>query len=309
VDLSIVVVSWNVSGLLRRCLRSVEQSAGLSGLQYEIIVVDNASTDGSVAMVGAEYPQVQLVANEKNVGFPAANNQGLARASGRYVLLLNPDTEVIEDALGRLVGFAEVNADVGVAGPMLLNPDGSIQESRRRFPTVGAALFESTWLQPYAPRRLLNRYYVLDRPADEAQDVDWVSGAALLARRGAVERVGPMDEGFFMYSEELDWCRRFKDAGWRVSYVPEARIVHHGGRSSEQVSAERHIHFQRSKLRYFRKYHGSGVALALRLFLLASYVWQIALEGAKWLVGHKRAMRAERIGVYWHVLKTRLAQP
>ena len=307
-DISIVVVSWNVCGLLRRCLQSVELSAAASGLRHEVVVVDKASSDGSVAMVRSEFPEVRLLANEENRGFSAANNQGIAVASGRYLLLLNPDTEVLDDALAGLVGFADANEDVGLVGPMLLNQDGSVQPSRRRFPTIGTALFESTWLQPYAPSGLLDRYYVLDRPDNAVQDVDWIGGAAILARRDAVSQVGPMDEAFFMYSEELDWCRRFREAGWRVTYVPEARIVHRGGRSSEQVSAERHIHFQRSKLRYFRKHHGTGAAGILRLFLLANYAWQIALEVAKWLVGHKRPLRAERIGAYWRVLKTRLAQ-
>ena len=212
-DISIVVVSWNVCGLLRRCLQSVELSAAASGLRHEVVVVDNASSDGSVAMVRSEFPEVRLLANEENRGFSAANNQGIAVASGRYLLLLNPDTEVLDDALAGLVGFADANEDVGLVGPMLLNQDGSVQPSMRRFPTIGTALFESTWLQPYAPSGLLDRYCVLDRPDNTVQDVDWVSGAAILARRDAVNQVGPMDEAFFMYSEELDWCRRFREAG------------------------------------------------------------------------------------------------
>jgi hypothetical protein len=136
--------------------------------------------------------------------------------------------------------------------------------------------------------------------------VDWVKGAALLARREAIERVGPMDEEFFMYSEELDWCRRFREAGWRVVYLPTAQIVHHEGKSSEQVVAARHIHFQTSKVRYFRKYHGAVAAEGLRLFLLGNYVWQLGLEGAKWLVGSKRPMRTERVAAYWQVLQSRL---
>jgi hypothetical protein len=326
VDLSIVIVSWNVRDLLRRCLLSVirdqgavirEQGSGTrdqgSGTSHrslitETIVVDNGSTDGSIEVMRGEFPTVRLIANTHNQGFPAANNQGLAVAQGRYVLLLNPDTEVVEDALATMVAFADGHPDVGVVGPQLLNPDGSVQSSRRRFPTLATAFFESTWLQPYAPRRLLERYYVLDRPDDATQDVDWVKGAALLARREALERVGPMDEKFFMYSEELDWCRRFREAGWRVVYLPTAQVVHHEGKSSEQVVAARHIHFQTSKVRYFRKYHGAVAAEGLRLFLLGHYVWQLGLEGAKWLVGSKRPMRAERVVAYWQVLQSRLRQ-
>jgi Predicted glycosyltransferases len=300
-DLSVIIVNWNVRNLLRRCLHSI--LASLPACQLEIIVVDNGSTDGSPEMVRTEFPQVHLMANPDNRGFTGANNQGLAVARGRYVLLLNPDTEVVGDALETLVAFADAHPDVGVVGPQLLNPDGTVQSSRRRFPTLATALLESTWLQPYAPRRLLARYYVLDRPDDEVQDVDWVTGAALMARREAVEQVGPLDEGFFMYSEELDWCRRFRAAGWRVVYLPTARVIHHEGKSSEQVLPARHIHFQTSKIRYFRKYHGPAAAEVLRLVLLGNYLWQIGVEGAKWLLGHKRPLRAERIAAYRQVVQ------
>ncbi len=303
IDLSVVIVNWNVRDLLRQCLRLILDTQCLT---LETIVVDNASTDGSVEMVRAEFPGVHLITNADNRGFPAANNQGIAAAQGGYVLLLNPDTEVVGDALATMVAYAEAHPDVGIVGPQLLTPDGSVQSSRRRFPTLATAFFESTWLKPYAPRRLLERYEFLDRPDDVAQDVDWLYGAALMARREAVEQVGPMDEGFFMYSEELDWCRRFREAGWRVVYLPTAQIVHHGGKSSEQVIAARHIHFQTSKVRYFRKYHGRVAAEALRLFLLGNYVWQLALEGAKWLLGHKRPLRASRIIAYRQVLGSKL---
>ena len=268
--------------------------------------MDNASSDGSVEMVEAEFPGVHLVANVQNPGFPAANNQGIALAQGRHVLLLNPDTEVVGDALETMVAFADEHPGVGVVGPQLLNPDGSVQSSRRRFPTLATAFFESTWLQPCAPRRLLDRYYVLDQPDDAILDVDWVQGAALMARREAIDQVGPMDEGFFMYSEELEWCRRFREAGWRVVYLPTAQVVHHAGKSSEQVLSARHVHFQTSKVRYFRRYHGRVAAGALRLFLLGNYVWQLGLEGAKWLVGHRRSLRASRIAAYWQVLRSGL---
>ncbi len=310
VDLSIVIVNWNVCDLLRRCLQSIvragAETAPLRRDGLEVIVVDNASSDDSVEMVQAEFPGARLIANPDNRGFPAGNNQGLVVAQGRYVLLLNPDTEVVADALATMVAYADAHPDVGVLAPQLLNPDGSVQSSRRRFPTLATAFFESTWLQPCAPRRVLERYYVLDRPDDEIQEVDWVKGAALMARAEAIRQVGLMDEDFFMYSEELDWCTRFRRAGWRIVYLPPAQIVHHEGKSSEQVVPARHIHFQTSKVHYFRKYHGPLVAEALRLFLLGSYVWQLGLEGGKWLVGHKRPLRAQRVVAYRQVLASGL---
>ncbi|MBE9507190.1 MAG: glycosyltransferase family 2 protein, partial [Chloroflexi bacterium] len=220
VDLSVVVVSWNVRDLLRQCLNSILNTRG--ALRVEVVVVDNASTDDSVEMVRAEFPSVCLITNTENRGFPVANNQGIAVAQGRYVLLLNSDAEVVGEALATMVAYADTHTDVGVIGPQLLNPDGSVQSSRRRFPTMATAFFESTWLETYAPLRMLERYYVLDQPDDATLDVDWVKGAALMARREAIKQVGPMDEGFFMYSEELDWCRRFREAGWRVVYLPTA---------------------------------------------------------------------------------------
>jgi N-acetylglucosaminyl-diphospho-decaprenol L-rhamnosyltransferase len=321
VDLSIVVVSWNVRDLLRRCLDSIlgtgcpktegNAECPLSCILHpassiEILVVDNGSTDGSVEMLRAYFPDVHVVVNAENRGFPAGNNQGMALAGGRYVLLLNPDTEVVGNALATMVAFADDHPDVGVIGPQLLNPDGSVQSSRRRFPTLATALFESTWLQPYAPRSLLERYYVLDRPDDAVLDVGWLQGAALMARREAIDQIGPMDERFFMYSEELDWCRRFHEAGWRVVYLPGAQVVHHAGKSSEQVLPARHVHFQTSKVRYFCKYHGRIAAGLLRLFLLGNYAWQLGIEGLKWLIGHRRPLRAGRITAYWQVLRSGL---
>jgi len=309
VDLSIVIVSWNVRDLLRRCLSSIlvgqEQGPGL-----EIIVVDNASSDGSAGMVRVEFPQVHLIANEQNRGFTAANNQGLALAQGRYLLLLNPDTEVVGDALATMVGYMEAHPQVGALGPQLRYPDGSRQSSRRRFPTLPTALVESTVIQEWwRDNPILRRYYMADTPDDVVQPVDWVVGACLLVRRQVYEQVGGLDEGFFMYSEELDWCKRIKEAGWEVVYLPTATIIHHEGRSSEQVVAARHIHFQSSKVRYFRKHHGPLQAGLLRRFLLATCVYQLAREGLKWLVGHKRPLRAERVRAYWQVLRSGLRTP
>ncbi len=308
--LSICIVNWNVRELLRRSLASIYASPLASAPDaVEVIVVDNASSDGSAEMVRSEFPQVVLVENYENVGFTRGNNQALELAHGRHVLFLNPDTEVVGDALGVMVRYLDAHADVGAVGPQLRYPNGSIQPSRRRFPTAATLFLESTLLQRWFPRNaVLDRFYMADMPDDVEQEVDWLVGAALMARREALEEVGGFDERFFMYSEELDWCRRAKAAGWKIVYLPEAIIVHHEGRSSGQVVAARHIYFYTSKVLYARKYHGPVLAEALRLFLLATFVWQMAEEWGKWMVGHKRPLRAARIEEYRKVLKSGLRQ-
>ena len=305
VDLSIIIVSWNVRDLLRRCLASLQGAA--DGCTSEVFVVDNASSDDSAAMVRGEFPQVALIENRENLGFVRANNQALARCNGRYVLLLNPDTEIVADALGAMASYMDANPLVGVVGPQLVFADGSVQSSRRRFPDLKTLFVESSLLQRLFPRlSLLKRYYVLDRPHDVVQDVDWVVGACLMARREAVEAAGLLDERFFMYSEETDWCLRIKQRGWRVAYLPAARVVHHKARSSEQVMAAQHIYFHSSRVAYARKHFGLVQGEALRLFLLATYLCEIVAEGAKWLLGHKRLLRAQRVAVYRQVLKSGL---
>ena len=303
IDLSIVILNWNVRDLLDGCLASIRPQ----GLTLETIVVDNASTDGSVTMVRSKYPEVTVIASSINRGFTGGNNQGIAASHGRYVLVLNPDTEIVGDALERMAAYLDDHPAVGALGPQLLNADGSIQSSRRRFPTLATAFFESTWLQSLAPRGMLRRYYMDDVSPDVTQEVDWLFGACTIFRREVLDDVGVYDEqNFFMYSEELDLCHRVRAAGWQIVYLPEAKVIHHSGKSSEQAVASRHIYFQSSKVHYFRKYHGRRMATILRVYLLALYIWQILLESVKTLLGSKRPMRRQRIRVYWQVVRSGL---
>jgi GT2 family glycosyltransferase len=304
IDLSIIVVSWNVAELLAACLTSIY--AGTGNLRADVIVIDSGSTDQTIAMLHERFPQVTLLPQVENIGYTRANNLGLAQAEGRYLLLLNPDTEIMGDVLPHMVAYMDANPTVGIIGPYTHNTDGSYQSSRRRFPTLATAFFESTWLQALAPKFMLDRFYVNDVPPDQTLDVDWVQGSALMVRREVYAQLGGLDEGYNMYSEELDWCKRAKDAGWRVVFLADAHIIHHGGKSSDQVVGRRHILFQQSKLRYFRKHHGTIAAQALRLFLLLNYAVQLGIESTKGLIGHKRALRQERVQQYWQVLRSGL---
>lgn len=331
-DLSVIVVNWNVRDLLRNCLNSLYRSPGFtwagdvraqavasssaSVRTGEVIVVDNASADGSAAMVAAEFPWARLVANAQNRGFTVGNNQGIAVSHGRYLLFLNPDTEVMGDALARMVACMEEGGEIGALGPQLFYGDGRPQSSRRRFPTLATALFESTPLEWHWPgNRWARRYRMEDVPIPPAgadgcpvQMVDWVVGAALLVRRAAIEEVGGFDEGYFMYSEELDWCKRARAAGWAVAYLPGAVVLHHEGKSSEQNPAARHIRFHTSRVRYFRKHRGAVVAETLRLALLAMFAGEWALEAVKWLLGSKRDLRLGRMRAYHQLLRAGLRQ-
>ena len=303
--LSIIIVNWNVQELLDRCLASI-YAADLPPGSFEIIVVDSASKDDSVAMAREKYPAVRLLTQAVNVGFTRGNNIGLAQAQGDFLLLLNPDTEVSRSALGTLVEYLQDNPTVGIAGPQTLNSDGSHQSTRRRFPTLMTGVFESTWLAGAAPSRVERDYRMLETDDEDIIMVDWVQGSALMLRREVYRDIGGLDEAFVMYSEELDYCRRAKRAGWQVAYHGGAIITHHGGKSSEQVAAQTMIHFHTSKLRYFRKHHGFAHYALLRTVLLLQFAWQLALESFKGSLGHKRDLRAERVRQYWQVLQSGL---
>jgi len=224
-----------------------------------------------------------------------------------YLLVLNPDTVVTPGALDTMLAYADQNPTVGVVGPQLRYPDGQLQPSKRHYPTLATTIFLSTWLERYTPSSVRQYYFAGECGDDETCDVDWLVGAALLVRREAYLNVGVLDEAtFFMYSEEIDWCKRIKAAGWRVVYLPQAVIVHHEAKSSDQVSTRRMIHFNTSKVRYMVKHHGQLQGGLARTALLALLGWQWLIEAGKWLVGHKRPMRAERLKAYATAIKSGL---
>ncbi|HLZ07029.1 MAG TPA: glycosyltransferase family 2 protein [Chloroflexota bacterium] len=292
-DVNVVVVSYNVRDLLANCLASLE--CGASGLPLDVVVVDNGSSDGSVELVRQRFPHVRIIASTTNLGYGGAINRAARSVRGRFLLLLNPDTEMTEGAIKHLVDVLDSKVDAAVAGPRLRYPNGAAQSSRRRFPGPLTAVVESTVLQRYWPDApVLSRYYVADRP-DVRQDVDWLVGACLLVRRSVFEAVGGFDERFSMYSEELDLCHRIRDSGYQVCFEPAAEVIHHEGRSSEQNLVRRSRQFAESKALYFEKYFGKSVAIAVRIALVANTVYELAEEFAKLLVRHRPELRRQRI--------------
>jgi N-acetylglucosaminyl-diphospho-decaprenol L-rhamnosyltransferase len=262
VDVGIVIVSYNTRELLRRCLESVLSSASV---RFAVCVVDNDSHDGSAEMVASDFPNVELIANKTNVGYPAANNQGLALLgftpdrladAPRYALLLNSDTEVPPDALAQVVAFADSKRDAGVVGPKLVRPDGSLDLAcRRSFPTPTVSAYHMTGLSRVFPHsRRFGQYNLTYLNPDATAEVDSVVGAFMLVRREAIRDVGVLDEAFFMYGEDLDWALRIKRAGWRVYYYPEVTVLHVKRASSRQNPRSR-VDFWRSMGIFYCKHY------------------------------------------------------
>lgn len=236
-DLSVIIVNWNTCAYLRDCLASVlSQSEGLS---LQIVVVDNASTDGSLEMLADEFPRVQVVANQENVGFAAANNQGIDQATGRHLLLLNPDTRIVDRALVEMVRYLDDHPKVAVVGPRLVLPDGTIQGGAAGYdPSPGTVLNHVFMIQRLAPNRIRGLWLAKQSYDATEIDVDWVAGACMMVRSDAVQQVGPMDTSYFMYAEDIEWCHRMRKAGWKVVCLGEVCVIHYIGGSVRQGGDE-----------------------------------------------------------------------
>ena len=319
IDLSIIIVNWNTRDLLAQCLESVisSQSPVISDqlsvvsrkadlvtddwlLMTEVFVVDNASTDGSAAMVRQHFPRVQLIENRHNVGFAKANNQAIVRATGRFIALLNSDTIVLPGSLDLMVEFMDSRPEVGAAGFKLLDSQGHWDHGWGSFPTV---LSEAV---PPRVHRWWERLRGIDHAsATEPVEVDWVGGAGIVVRREVVAQVGSLDERFFMYAEETDWCYRIKRNGWRVFGLPSAQVVHLGGQSSQSVSDEARATLYRSKCYFFEKNYGSFWAFLLKIILSGRFLlamgWEslaLAMRGSR-RMGSKLTSRRALFKALW----------
>jgi len=272
-DLSVIIVNWNTEGLLRDCLRSVYET--IEGLAFEVIVVDNASGDGSVAMLKVEFPQVRRIENYENRGFAAANNQAFRAMTGRYALLLNSDTVLTEGAVRELFSFMEEHPETVMACGQLLNVDGSKQNSIARFPTIPSLLLNMPLLETLFP----DRYPSKRRDYPHPIEVDSCIGACLMVRKSAIDGVGGFDERYFFFFEETDWARSMKEAGGKIYHVPSARIYHLQGKSVGNSIRSR-MHFYRSRYLYFMKWESPARSLIAAILVVLRLVVNWGLTGA-----------------------------
>ena len=270
--LSIAIVNWNTRDLLYHCLESVFEN--LDGIESEVIVVDNGSTDGSADVVRDVFPQVKLIETGENLGFAKANNVAYRHATGEYFLLLNSDTIVLTGALSTLVKFLDEHPDAGAVGAKLFNGDGTLQRSCSPFPTPLTELFDALYLSKIFPNtRLFGRFSMSYWDFNEVRKVDFAGGSCLLLRRNALEDIGLLDEGYFMYTEEADLCYRLKQNGWAVYFEPQAWIIHYGGQSSRLDVNRTSVQLCQSKYRFMRKHYGLASAVLYRgIVALASVV-------------------------------------
>ena len=330
---SVIVVNWNTSDFLQECLQSILDQPGIriasdeppniptrrnetnlpihqsTLLPIEIIVVDNASTDPSVSIVRSHFPEVRLIVNERNLGFAAANNQAIVQARGRVLFLLNPDAYLRPDALAGLARFLQAHPEAAAAGPNVLNADGSWQASVFRFPTLWDLFCEAVFLSVLWPHsRLFARKELGGFNRDALRQVDWIQGCALAIRREVWEAVGPFDEGYWMYVEELDWCRRAHALGYRLFFTPDAQVVHYGKRAVGRARRSVLPLGFRSHFRYFRKFDGRGTELTVRAITLLQMGLR-ALASAGMLAvstGAERARWHENLRAYTAVMREAL---
>lgn len=271
-DLSIIIVSWNTRDILAQCLRSVFESE--TARQYEVLVVDNGSSDGSVEMIRESYPQICLFSNKDNVGFARANNQAIAYSSGEYVMLLNPDTVVDNKVIEVLSEFLDDNPDVGAVGPRLLNPDKTLQPSAYPKPTLAREFWRMFHLDRI---HYFAEYPMQDWQVTVSRDVDALMGACFLVRQKVLDQVGFFDESFYIYSEEIDLCTRIRDFGWRITWVPTVSVEHLGGQSTQQIQQEMFLRLYQGKIQYFRKHHSILEVWLYKLVLMFATLARLAL--------------------------------
>ena len=298
-DLSIVIVSWNTQKLLEECLTSIYAYPPEG--EYEIWVVDNASTDRTSDSIQLNFPLVRLVVNKSNIGFATANNRAISQCSGRYILVLNPDTLVKPGSLPTLIRYLDEHPQSGAVGPRVLNPDGTLQMSCYPAPTLARQLWKLLHLDSL---RAYGEYDQGRWDPDRDRPVDVIQGACLLLRKKALDQIGLFDEDYFMYTEEVDLCYRLRKAGWKLYWEPHAEIIHYGGQSTQQVAPDMFIQLYQSKILYFRKNHGRLSSLIYKLILLAISLVRVSLTPFAWLERSSQREQHLKLGAnYLHLIR------
>lgn len=289
IELSIIIVTWNCKDFVANCLTSIRSHVRE---RSEIIVVDNASTDGTVEMLTARFPEVRVLKAGANLGFARANNIGLRVSRGRYVALMNPDVTLFDGSLQRALAVLSAHSEIGILGPRMLAADGTVRRSGMRFPNLWNCLCDALLLH-----RVFGRWasfggqLMADCSWDRSREVDVLNGWFWVVKREAVDQVGLLDEQFFMYGEDLDWCRRFRDAGWAVRFEPSCSAIHYGGASSGNSPLRFFLEMQRANLQYWRKHHGRSARLLHRLVLAIHHSARAGAYAAFW-VTHRRDKEA-----------------
>lgn len=275
-DVSVVIVNWNTRQMALDCIRSIYETAG--DCRIQVILVDNASEDGSASAIREQCSQTVVIENTENIGFAGGNNVGIAYAEGRYICLINSDVIVLEGCLKTLTDYMDANSEAGIVGPKLLWKDRTLQWSCRKFPSLWNTFCPAvglTQLFPAVP--FLSGEHMGYFRHDVITEVDVLVGAFLMVRKEALNKVGLMDESFFMYSEEVDWCRRFRDGGWKILFNPNAQVIHYGGGSSAKAPTRFYLEYCRSGLRYWEKHHSGPAAMGFRVlfFLRHALRWPL----------------------------------
>lgn len=274
---SIVIVNWNVRDFLKKCLSSIYET--VKNMNFEIFVVDNNSSDNSVEMVRKEFPQVHIIVNSENLGFARANNLAIKKCKGEYILILNPDCQLQQGALSFLVNYLEGHKNVDVVAPKLVYSDGSLQRSCRHFPSLLSDFFESIFLSELFPHNsFLNRYYMGLWNHSYTKEVDQLFGACFLIKKTCLDKVGIFDEQFFMYYDEIDLFYRIKKAKGRIVFYPDAVVVHHANKSSNQIFMLSRYWMYHSRILFFNKHFGKlsvyfmGLNLILRSIIVYGFL-------------------------------------
>lgn len=292
IDLSIVIVSWNTRQLLHDCLQSVFNN--LASIRAEVFVVDNGSQDGSADMVSAAFPNAILIRNDTNFGFSIANNQAIAIATGKYVLLLNSDTVIIGDVLSRSVEYMERHTSVGVMGCRVLNPDHSMQATCFQFPSITNVILKVSGLHRLSKPAFFGREHMRNWNRDSEREVDVVTGCYMLVRTAAIRQIGLLDEDFFFCGEETEWCHRFRAGGWLIRFAPVGEIVHIGNASSARLDSKRDLLLTQGIILFFMKTRGPRVAWIVWALLLLFAVLRLILWSGLCLVRPLNAWQVRR---------------